>query len=102
MYEIKFTNKAAKYLKKIKDRELKLKFKEKIEKIAENPYIGTMKVGDLDGIYGYDVIDKGNNYELAYTIHEIDNKQVVILLAGTRENFYEELKRYTNTIHRGK
>ena len=37
---------------------------------------------------------KGKNYELAYTIHEIGSKLVVILLAGTRENFYAELKRF--------
>ncbi|MBU4450714.1 MAG: type II toxin-antitoxin system RelE/ParE family toxin, partial [Actinobacteria bacterium] len=33
------------------------------------------------------------NYELAYLISEIEGKMIVILLAGTRENFYEELKR---------
>jgi mRNA interferase RelE/StbE len=35
----------------------------------------------------------GVNYELAYLISEINGKTVVVLLAGTRENFYEELKR---------
>lgn len=94
MYEVKFTNKAAKYIKRIKDKELKTRLKEVIEKIVEDPNIGVMKTGDLAGIYGYDVIYKGMNYELAYTIHGSTNKIVVILLAGTRENFYEELKRY--------
>ena len=40
------------------------------------------------------------NYELAYTVEEIINPDtneqeiVVIIMAGTRENFYEELKGY--------
>lgn len=33
-------------------------------------------------------------YEIAYTISEFNGKKVVVLLAGTRENFYDELKRY--------
>ncbi len=34
------------------------------------------------------------NYELAYTVIEEDEENVVVILAGTRENFYKELKRY--------
>ncbi|WP_148411904.1 type II toxin-antitoxin system RelE/ParE family toxin [Murimonas intestini] len=34
------------------------------------------------------------SYEIAYRIYEEDDKVVVVILAGTRENFYEELKRY--------
>jgi len=34
------------------------------------------------------------NYELAYRIYEEDGQMVVVILAGTRENFYDELKRY--------
>ncbi len=63
-------------------------------KISENPYIGEPKRGDLAGIYGLDVKYQGTNYEIAYTISEANGKKVVVLLAGTRENFYEELKRY--------
>ena len=33
-------------------------------------------------------------YELAYTIERIDGELVVVVMAGTRENFYDELKRY--------
>ena len=49
---------------------------------------------DLAGIYGYDVKYKGINYEIAYVIKNINGKKIIVLLAGTRENFYEELKRY--------
>lgn len=65
-----------------------------IRDISENPYNGQPKLGDLAGIYGYDLRYKGTSYEIAYTIHEVNNKKIIVLLAGTRENFYEQLKRY--------
>ncbi len=40
-----------------------------------------------------DVKYDGVNYEMAYRIYEIGDKKVVVILAGTRENFYDELKR---------
>lgn len=43
MYEVHFSTKAEKYLKKIKDTRLKQQFKEAILKLAENPYIGQPK-----------------------------------------------------------
>ena len=68
-------------------------FKEAIDKLIADSYIGTRKVGDLRGIYGYDVKHVGTNYEIAYRIYEDGNQLVVVILAGTRENFYDELKR---------
>jgi mRNA interferase RelE/StbE len=37
---------------------------------------------------------KGIYYEIAYVIFEENGKLVIVILAGTRENFYEELKQY--------
>ena len=34
------------------------------------------------------------NYELAYTIERVGEELVVVVMAGTRENFYDQLKRY--------
>lgn len=93
MYEIQFSTAAQKYFKKLRDKKLKNTFYEALHKISDNPYIGAQKNGDLATVYGYDVRYNGVNYELAYLISEIEGKMVVILLAGTRENFYEELKR---------
>ncbi len=93
MYEISYSRPAERYFKKIKDKHLLAAFKTAIDKLKLDPYIGTPKVGDLQGIFGYDVKYAGVNYELAYRIYEENNQLVVVILAGTRENFYEELKR---------
>jgi len=93
MYDVRYTRSAEKYLKKIKDKSLLASFKTAIDELKENPYIGTQKVGDLRGIYGYDVKHGGVSYEVAYRIYEENGRLIVVILAGTRENFYEELKR---------
>jgi DNA-binding HxlR family transcriptional regulator len=43
-------------------------------------------------------LNNKTNYELAYTIIEGNGKTVVVILAGTRENFYNELKQYIKGI----
>ncbi len=88
---------AARYIKKIRNKSLKNEFQKAIDEILMNPYIGTLKTGDLAGIYCYKIYYDKVNYELAYSIVEKNSKIIVILLAGTRENFYEQLKRYLNT-----
>jgi len=93
MYKINYSKSAERYFKKIKDKNLSAAFKEAIDKLKENPYIGTQKVGDLQGIYGYDVRYAKINYEIAYRIYEENGQLVIVILAGTRENFYDELKR---------
>jgi mRNA interferase RelE/StbE len=93
MYEIRFSAAAQKYFKKLRDKKLKNAFYEALHKISKDPYTGTQKSGDLANIYGYDLHYNGVNYEIAYLISELEDKMVVVLLAGTRENFYEQLKR---------
>lgn len=94
MYEILFSSAAESFFKKLKEKPLKDEYKKALQNISVNPYIGQPKRGDLSGIYGFDIKYKGINYEIAYTINEVNDKKVVVLLAGTRENFYEQLKRY--------
>jgi len=93
MYEVSYSKPAERYLKKIKDKQLKVLFKSAIDELKKDPLIGTQKTGDLQGVYGYDINYAKTNYELAYRIYEKNEKLIVIILAGTRENFYEELKR---------
>lgn len=95
MVEIRLAPPAAKYLKKLKDLRLKELLISKIQMIAENPTIGETKKGDLQGIRSLDVFYNGTNYEIAYKLVVLDDGQVVVvIMAGTRENFYEQLKRY--------
>ena len=94
MTEVRFLPPAAKFLKKLKDKKLKTLYREAIDKIREDHTIGEAKNGDLAGLYGYDIYYNKTNYELAYKVEYVDNKVIVVVMAGTRENFYDELKRY--------
>lgn len=85
---------AARYLKKIKDKQLKLAYQKAIDLILIDHTCGTAKTGDLSGIYGYDIYYNKTNYELAYTIEYQEDKIIVVIMAGARENFYDQLKRY--------
>jgi len=89
---------AEKHFKKLKKKQLKIAYREALNKISADPYnAGERKTGDLSGIYCRDVYYDKTNYEIAYRIYEENGKIVVIILAGTRENFYLELKRYMGT-----
>ena len=94
MTEVRFLPPAAKFLKKLKDKRLKGLYRESIGKIREDPMVGEAKVGDLSGVYGYDIYYNKTNYELAYTVEYVEDQIVVVIMAGTRENFYDELKKY--------
>ena len=85
---------AEKYLKKIKDKELKRKFQKAVDAIMEDPSIGEMKHGDLAGVRCCDIYHQRTNYELAYHVAYVNDEVVVVIMAGTRENFYEALKPY--------
>lgn len=63
----------------------------------EDPSLGEAKKGDLEGLYCYDVSDAGISYEIAYRIeYDKEGEPLLIILAGSRENFYDQLKRYWN------
>lgn len=94
MYELRFMKPAERYFKKLKEKGLKNAYREALDKIASDPYTGELKLGDLAGIYCMDVYYGKTNYEIAYRVYEDNEQLVVVILAGTRENFYHELKRY--------
>ena len=94
MTEVRFLPPAAKFLKKLKDKKLKLLYQEAIDKIREDHTVGEARSGDLSGIFGYDIFYNKTNYELAYRVEYVENKMIIVIMAGTRENFYNELKRY--------
>lgn len=99
MTQVQILPPAAKFLKKLKDKKLKSLYKEAIEMICEDYSIGEEKTGDLAGMYGYDIYYNKTNYELAYRVRQLDDLIIIIIMAGTRENFYEELKRYIRTYN---
>lgn len=93
MYEMRFSSAAERYFKKLREKGLRDAYRDALDKLRENPCIGQAKHGDLAGIYGCDVCYAGVNYEVAYVVYE-EAKLIVVVLAGSRENFYEQLKRY--------
>jgi mRNA interferase RelE/StbE len=91
--KILFLPAAARFIKKLKNARLKAKIRDAIQIISDDYKVGEQKKGDLAGIYSYDVFYQGTNYEIAYRFEE-QQVVIIIIMIGTRENFYEELKRY--------
>jgi mRNA-degrading endonuclease RelE of RelBE toxin-antitoxin system len=94
MLQVRFLPPAAKFIKKLKDKKLKGLYRKAIDEICEDYTVGEEKTGDLTGVYGYDIYYNKTNYELAYTVERVGEEIVVVIMAGTRENFYDQLKRY--------
>jgi mRNA interferase RelE/StbE len=95
MQPIAFLPSVERYFKKIKEQGLKDAFREAINQIRQDSYSGIAKKGDLAGIHGYDFFYQCTNYEIAYRIViTAAGTVVVVMMAGTRENFYEQLKNY--------
>jgi hypothetical protein len=92
--ELRFLPLAHHYIKKIQDKKLKAEFRKALDKISGDYTVGELKSGDLADIYGYDVFYNKTNYEIAYKVRLEGDCVVVVIMAGTRENFYQELKRY--------
>lgn len=98
MTEVRFLPPAAKFIKKLKDKKLKLLYQEAVDKIRADYTVGEAKTGDLSGVYGYDIYYNKTNYELAYTVEYQGDEVIVVIMAGTRENFYNQLKQYMRTM----
>ena len=94
MLQVRFLPPAAKFMKKLKDKKLKELYKKAIYEICKDYTVVEEKTGDLSGVFGYDIYYNKTTYELAYTIERVDEEIVVVIMAGTRENFYDQLKRY--------
>lgn len=98
MTEVRFLPPAAKFIKKLKDKKMKRLYQEAVDKIREDYTVGEVKTGDLSGVYGYNIYYNKTNYELAYTVEYLEDVVVVVIMAGTRENFYDQLKQYMRNI----
>lgn len=98
MTEVRFLPPAAKFIKKLKDKKLKMLYQKAIDRIREDHTVGELKTGDLSGVYGYDIYYNKVNYELAYMVEYLEDKIIVVVMAGTRENFYNQLKVYMKNL----
>jgi hypothetical protein len=63
---------------------------EAVNTIVEDPTLGEAKKGDLAGVFVYKFQCVGSRFLLAY---EYDPNTRWLLLVGTHENFYRDLKR---------
>lgn len=94
MTRLLLSKSSQKFIKKLKDKNLKNKIKDGLDKIREDYTIGEKKTGDLKGFWSLDVFYNKTNYEICYEVREEDGLLVIVVMIGTRENFYKELKRY--------
>lgn len=87
---------ARSYFKSIrKNKPLLAKFQTAIEELRLAPTLGDVKQGDLAGVSSFDIRHHRTSYELAYFVEEQENGELLlIILAGTRENFFDQLKQY--------
>ena len=91
MYEVVILNSAAQQLRNL-DKPVKNQIIAALDQIAENPLIGDWLKGDLAALYSYHLKVADVEYRIAYQIKE-QEIMVVVLQIGTRENFYDELKK---------
>ncbi|WP_161869292.1 type II toxin-antitoxin system RelE/ParE family toxin [Enterococcus diestrammenae] len=78
-------------MSELKEKPLKQQFLNVIfDDIATDPYSSEKKTGDLNGIWSKGFTYVGTHYRVAYEIHE--NQIIPIILCGSHENFYEQLK----------
>lgn len=80
----------AKQKKKLHKQQL-LDLDEAVKSIFNDPMIGDMKVGDLQGICVYKFKSNKQQILLAY---EVIDSTLYLYAFGSHENFYRELKRY--------
>lgn len=83
-----------KFIKKISDKRLKDKIKLGLDKIRDDYTVGSRKTGDLRGFWSLDIFYNKTNYEICYEVIEDNGKVIIVVMIGTRENFYKELKRF--------
>ena len=63
-----------------------------LENLGQNPFQGTPLTGHFSNLLKLELQHKGIHYRIAYRINE-EKIEIYILHVGTRENFYDELKR---------
>jgi addiction module RelE/StbE family toxin len=91
MFTVIIPNSVKKDIKKL-DKPVISKILELLENLGQNPYQGSSLTGHFSNLLKFELQHKGIHYRIAYQINE-DKIEIYILHVGTRENFYDELKR---------
>lgn len=94
MTKLLLSKSSQKFIKKLKDKSLKNKIKDGLDKIKDDYTIGERKTGDLKDFWSLDIFYNKTNYEICYEVREDNGVVIIVVMIGTRENFYKELKRY--------
>ena len=90
MFQVVVTTSAKKSIKRLPPA-IRQEIHDQAEGLAINPYLGMKLTGSLCFLYSLHFSFGGVQYRIAYTINKEEN-QIVIYLAGTRENFYNKLR----------
>ena len=98
MYEVRFTTKAKKDLKSQVCRPYLKKILQEISILQKNPLAGSCLKGSLAKVRSLHFNIKGSGeWRIAYYIMTTENN-CLILLVGTRENFYKKAQRRFDSI----
>jgi len=84
--KIVFLRQAHRFIKK-SDTPLKDKIREEVFKIAENPAIGKALTGKLKPLRSHHFHFVKTQYRIAYRVEG----DLIIVVVGSRENFYQDL-----------
>ena len=63
-----------------------------MEGLSSNPFHGSTLIGIIDEVRKINFKVSNVQYRLVYKIYHAEYN-VIVILVGTRENFYQELKR---------
>lgn len=92
-YKILPSKHVVKYLKKLKEKFLFIIYDE----VAVNHHEGEQKTGYLAGIWAVGFKYAGTTDRIAYEIK--DDTVIPVLLCGTHENFYTQLKKIRENLN---
>jgi mRNA-degrading endonuclease RelE of RelBE toxin-antitoxin system len=98
-FGLHLTSSADRDLKSL-DKPIRDEVLEEIHSLPEEPSRGELKKGNLSKIWVFEpTISRRESYRIAYTRFWMDDEPwISVVQIGTRENFYEDLKRRADRL----
>lgn len=90
-YTVEMSRTAHKLFKKL-DPPIKKRIEDESKEIAKSPYAAPQLSGLPLPVRSYHFSIAGVQWRIAYTVDDV-KAQVIVVLFGVRENFYDKLKR---------